>query len=74
MSQQTPPERPPTLLQIVGSVLWAAFGVQSDKNRQRDQQGSAAVFAGVAAIGVVLFVLAVYGVVRWVLSAAGGGG
>jgi hypothetical protein len=72
MSQHPPSGPPPTLLQVIGSVLSAAFGVQSDKNRERDQQGSAGMFIAVGAVGVILFVLAVYGVVKLVLSAAGG--
>lgn len=63
----------PTLLQVIGSVLAAAFGVQSNKNRERDfQAGSWRIFLVVGVIGTILFVLIVYGIVKLVLNAAGG--
>lgn len=62
----------PSLLQVVGSVLAAAFGVQSDKNRERDfRRGSWQAFLIVGVIGTILFVLIVYGIVKAVLSSAG---
>ncbi|MBS1212101.1 MAG: hypothetical protein H6R26_717 [Proteobacteria bacterium] len=61
----------PKLLQVVGSVLAAAFGVQSNRNRERDfAGGSPAAFIVVGVIGTVLFVLALYGVVKLVLGSA----
>lgn len=63
----------PTLLQVIGSVLAAAFGVQSNKNRERDfQAGSWKLFVIVGVIGTILFVLILYGIVKLVISAAGG--
>jgi hypothetical protein len=65
-------ERPPTLIQTVLSVLAAFFGVQSEKNRERDfHQGRAGVFIGVGLALTVLFVLAVWLVVKLVLARAG---
>lgn len=62
----------PKLLQIIFSTLAAAFGVQSEKNRQRDfQHGSAKTYVITGIIGTIIFVLTVYGLVRVVLSAAG---
>ena len=61
----------PKILQVVGSVLAAAFGVQSEKNRERDfAGGSAATFIVVGVIATVLFVLALYGLVKLVISSA----
>jgi hypothetical protein len=55
--------------QIIGSVFAAAFGVQSDKNRQRDfKQGNIWVFIAAGVIFTFLFVIAVYLVVKLVLS------
>lgn len=62
----------PTLLQVIQSTLAAAFGVQSEKNRQRDfQYGSAKAYIVTGIIGTIVFVLAVYTVVQIVLSVAG---
>jgi hypothetical protein len=50
----------PSLLQVVGSVLAAAFGVQSSTNRERDfASGSATAYiiAGVVFTAVFIFVL-----------------
>ncbi len=67
-----PDESRPTPLQIAGSVIAAAFGVQSRKHRQRDfGKGKAHVYI----IGGVLFTLAlvigIYAVVHMVLKQAG---
>lgn len=60
------------LLQVIGSVLAAGFGVQSTKNRERDfKHGSMGVFIGVGLVATALFVLAIYGVVKLILGAAG---
>ncbi len=59
----------PNILQVIGSVLSAAFGVQSDKNRQRDfQHGNAATFIGAGLVATILFILLIYGVVRLVIG------
>jgi len=73
MTELTPKKKAPpqklTLWQIICSVLAAAFGVQSNKNRQRDftqAKPSTYVIAGI--IFTILFVLAVATVVNLVLS------
>jgi hypothetical protein len=66
------PNRPPTLLQVCASVLAAAFGVQSGKNRQRDfKSGRASTFIVVGAVFTVLLILIIYLAVRLSLHAAG---
>lgn len=59
----------PSVLQIIGSVVSAAFGVQSSANRERDfSGGSAASYIIAGIIFTVLFILVIVGVVRWVLN------
>lgn len=59
----------PSLSQVVGSVLAAAFGVQSEKNRQRDfQHGNLATFIGVGVVATILFVLLIYVTVKLVIG------
>jgi len=61
----------PTLRQVIGSVLAAAFGVQSNKNRERDfQAGAWKTFATVGVIATIVFILIVYGIVKLVLNLA----
>lgn len=65
MSPKQPQQ--PRFWDIVVSVLAALFGVQSDKNRQRDfNHGNPAVYIAVGAVFVVLFVLSLILVVSWV--------
>jgi len=65
-------EKPHGLREVVASVLAAAFGVQSNKNRERDfQHGSPGQFIVVGIIATILFIAAVYFVVRLVLKSAG---
>lgn len=65
-------DRKPTLLQVVGSVLSAAFGVQSSKNQERDfKHGKARNFIIAGIVFTVIFGLTVFTVVRTVLSGAG---
>lgn len=62
----------PSLLQVIGSALSAAFGVQSERNRARDfETGSPKTFIIVGVVATILFILTVYTVVRLVLSFAG---
>lgn len=62
-------EKDLTFLQLVGSALAAAFGVQSSRNRARDfSRGKPIQFIIVGVVLTVLFVLAVVGVVNLVLS------
>lgn len=61
----------PSIFQVVASVLAAGFGVQSEKNRQRDfAGGSAATFVMVGIIATVLFVLTLYMLVKLIIAAA----
>lgn len=63
----------PNLLQVIGSVLAAAFGVQSAKNRQRDfAGGSATTFIVVGVIATILFVVTLYTLVKVIIGAASG--
>ncbi len=63
------PEKRLNPLQVVGSVLAAAFGVQSSRNRERDfTQGSFGPFIAAGIVFTVLFVGALYLVVSTVLS------
>ncbi|CUA85510.1 DUF2970 domain-containing protein [Pseudidiomarina woesei] len=69
MSKHMPEQQPqkPRFWDIVVSVLAALFGVQSDKNRQRDfNHGNPAVYVAIGAVFVVLFVLTLILVVNWV--------
>ncbi len=56
------------MLQVVASVLAAFFGVQSQKNRERDfSRGDPLIFIAVGVVLTALFVLAVWSVVQMVL-------
>lgn len=64
--------KPPTFWQMLHSVLAAAFGVQSGKNRARDfTQGKASHFIAMGVIFTLIFVLLLYGLVQLVLHLAG---
>ncbi len=65
---EAPPPKKPTRLQVAWSVIAAAFGVQSSKNRERDfSHGDPATFI-IAGLGfTVLFVLTLVGIVYLVL-------
>ncbi len=68
MNNQDNKKKGPNLLQVISSVLAAAFGVQSAKNRERDfQHGNAVTFIGVGVVATLLFILLIYGTVRLVL-------
>lgn len=59
----------PGILDIVSSVISAAFGVQSSKNRVRDfNGGSAAPYIVGGVIFTVLFILAIVAVVKLVVA------
>lgn len=63
-----------TILQLFGSTLAAAFGVQSSKNRNRDfSRGKPSQFIIVGIVLTVLFVLGIISVVRLVLSSVDAG-
>lgn len=58
--------------QVVSSVLAAALGVQSSKNRERDfKQGRAGTFIAAGIIFTLLFIGTVLTVVNLVLKNAG---
>lgn len=58
-------------LQVVASVFAAGLGVQSSKNRERDfKQGKAGIFIVAGLSFTLLFIGAVYGIVRLVLHSA----
>lgn len=62
----------PNFLQIVLSVIAAAFGVQSSKNRERDfKGGNIYVYIAAGVIFTAVFVVLVILVVRLVLANSG---
>ncbi|WP_029921879.1 DUF2970 domain-containing protein [Nevskia soli] len=65
-------ERAPTLLQTAASVVSAAFGVQSEKNRERDfKHGKASTFIIGGIVFTLLLIAVLYFAVRLSLKAAG---
>lgn len=59
----------PNLLQVIGSVLAAFFGVQSSKNKERDfQHGNHKVFIIVGILMTLAFLATVITIVQIVLS------
>lgn len=57
---------------LMGSVVASAFGVQTNKNRERDfQHGKFHHFVIAGIVFAVLFILAVAGIVKLVMSSAG---
>lgn len=74
MSDQRDPQqdRTPGFRQVLGSVLAAFFGVQSEKNRARDfTHGRPMHYILTGLIMTVVVVLVLWGVVRLVLHTAG---
>jgi hypothetical protein len=72
MTTQSDQDHKPSMLQTAGSVISAALGVQSTKNRERDfRKGSPSRFVIMGIIGTILFILTVAMVVRLVLKSAG---
>ena len=70
MPKQPNSKPKPSLLSVVKSILAAAIGVQSNKNRQRDfQQGNPLVFIIGGIVFTLLFIVTVASVVGLVLSA-----
>ena len=64
--------KPPTLLQMMHSVLAAAFGVQSGKNRARDfTHGKPSHFVILGIVFTVIFALTLFGIVKLVVHLAG---
>ncbi len=74
MAEEPDDERQPRpgLLQVLQSVLGAAFGVQSSRRREQDfRHGSAGVYIAAGIAFTITFVLIVVLVVRLVLAKAG---
>lgn len=73
MGHEEPNTKGLSILQVIQSVLAASFGVQSEKNRERDfTRGSAGTFIVAGLIGTAVFVLAMFVIVKLVLAGAGG--
>ena len=61
-------DRAPNALEVALSVIAAAFGVQSSRNRERDfSRGNPVVFIIAGFVFTALFVLTIVGVVYLVL-------
>jgi hypothetical protein len=68
VNESTDDQKPPTLFQVIFSVLAAGFGVQNSKNRERDfTRGNPLVFIVVGLIFTALFVLTLVGIVNLIL-------
>ena len=64
--------KPPTFWQMLHSVMAAAFGVQSGKNRTRDfTHGKPSQFLLLGLLFTVAFVLILFAIVKLVLHLAG---
>ena len=64
--------KPPSFWQMLHSVMAAAFGVQSGKNRARDfTHGKPGQFLILGLLFTLCFALALYGIVKLVLYLAG---
>jgi hypothetical protein len=71
---QPPEQKPaaPSLMQAMLSVLASFFGVQSEKNRQRDfSSGKPMVFIGLAIAFTVIFIVTLVVIVKLMLRNAG---
>jgi hypothetical protein len=67
-----PDNKPPTLWQMLHSVVAAAFGVQSAKNRTRDfTHGKPSHFVILGILFTTIFALTLFGIVKLVLHLAG---
>lgn len=66
--QKKTDQNKPNFLQVIGSVLSALFGVQSNKARERDfQHGSPIAYIVVGIVVVALLVLMLWLIVKLVL-------
>ncbi|MFW0753737.1 DUF2970 domain-containing protein [Pseudomonas sp. H11T01] len=67
-----PNNKPPTLWQMLQSVVAAAFGVQSGKNRARDfTHGKPSHFVILGILFTAVFALTLFGIVKLILHLAG---
>jgi hypothetical protein len=68
-SLRTASQRPASLMQTVRAVAWSFFGVRRRADYEQDVARLNPVHVVVAGIvGAALFVVAVYGLVRWVVA------
>jgi hypothetical protein len=68
MGDNKAPEKKLSFWQTFGSVIAASFGVQSQKNKERDfEQGSIKGFVAAALVFTALFVLTLVLIVKLVL-------
>ena len=64
--------KPPSFWQMLHSVMAAAFGVQSGKNRARDfTHGKPSHFVILGILFTAIFALTLFGIVKLVLMLAG---
>jgi hypothetical protein len=69
---QQPDDKPLSLKDMLLSVVAAAFGVQSGKNRARDfSRGKPSHFIILGLLFTLAFILVIFGVVKLVLYLAG---
>ena len=72
MSQPSDKDSSPSFGAVLASAVAAMFGVQSSKNRERDfTRGKPIHYIVVGLVLTLVFVLGVWGLVKWVLSNAG---
>lgn len=65
---ESPDDKPPTFWQMLHSVMAAAFGVQSGKNRERDfTHGKPVHFVVLGLLFTIVFAAALFGVVQLVM-------
>ncbi len=70
MSENTEDNKP-NILQMILSVLAAGFGVQSNKNRERDfKRGSFKLYVILGIIFVILFIAAITSIVSLIIEQA----
>ncbi len=71
MEKQDQSKLQPTLWDVIKSVLASFFGVQSNKNRERDfQHGKPMHFIVVGLVLTLVFILLIWGLVKLVLGLA----
>lgn len=69
MTNSSQNKQKPSLIAVIKSILAAAIGVQSDKNRTRDfEQGNPLVFIIGGIVFTLLFIITIASVVGLVLS------
>ena len=68
MSDNKNNDTPPSLMQVIGSVLASFFGVQSSKNKERDfKHGNHRVFIVMGIVCTALFVAGLFLLVQLVM-------